>query len=115
VNGGVYYNKIKYFNRMGTYTTQTGVDNPATPFNEGGTFTSVSVNDDDSDLSEISYSAEASISGVCRLNKCWALRAGYQVLWINHVHLADAAYLGNPQQSDDLLFQGWHAGFECRR
>ena len=116
VNGGVYYNKVKYFNRMGTYSTQTGVDDPATPaINEGGTFVSNSVNDDESDLSEISYTAEASISGVCRLNKCWQLRAGYQVLWINQLHLADAAFLGNPSQTDDLLFQGWHAGFECRR
>jgi hypothetical protein len=109
-NGGVYYNKIDYFNRMGVYTTSvTGTGT--------GTTTAISnvVNDDQSDLSEISYSAEASISGVCRLNKCWALRAGYQVLWINHLHLADAAFLGNPQQSDELLYQGWHAGFECRR
>jgi hypothetical protein len=116
VNGGVYYNKVKYFNRMGTYTTQVGVDNPATPnFNEAGTFFSVAVNDDQSDLAEIAYTAEASLSGVCRLNKCWALRTGYQILWIKGVHLADDAYLGLNNSSNDLLFHGWHAGFECRR
>jgi hypothetical protein len=106
VNGGIYYNNIDYFNRMRADTT--------TLTSTSATVSSVVI-DDHADLSEISYSGEASLSGVCRLNKCWALRAGYQVLWIDHVHLADAAFLGHPQQNDDMLFQGWHAGFECRR
>ena len=67
------------------------------------------------DLDEISYEAEASLTGVCRLNKCWALRAGYQVIWLNHVHTAESAYLGDAEASSDLLFHGWHAGLECRR
>ncbi len=116
VNAGVYYNNINYYNKMGTYTTQVGQDIPSTTtVNEGGTSFSNSVNNDASDLSEISYVTEASLSGVCRLNKCWALRGGYQILWIDQVHLADAAFLGNPEQSDSLLFHGWHAGIECRR
>ncbi|HEX3601023.1 MAG TPA: BBP7 family outer membrane beta-barrel protein [Lacipirellulaceae bacterium] len=111
VDAGVYYNHIKYFNQMGSYTTVN-----TTPVNSG-TFTEISdaVNNDASDLSEISYTAEASLSGVCRLNKCWALRGGYQVLWMDNVHLADAAYLGNNNSGQTILFQGWHAGIECRR
>ncbi len=117
VNGGVYYNQIKYSNVMGVYTTQTFADNTRSLDGTGAgrTDTSSIVNNDARDLSEISYVSEASITGVCRLNKCWALRAGYQILWIGNLHLADAAFLGNPDQSDNLRFQGWHAGIECRR
>jgi hypothetical protein len=116
VNGGVYYDRVKYSNVMGVFTTQTFADNTrSTGTGDGRTDESNIVNNDHRELSEISYVSEASISGVCRLNKCWALRGGYQVLWIANVHLADAAYLGNPEQADDMLFHGWHAGIECRR
>ena len=115
VNAGIYYNRIKYSNVMGVYTTQTFADNTrTTTFDESRTDPSNIVNNDVRTLSEISYESEASLTGVCRLNKCWALRAGYQVLWINHLHLADAAFLGETG-SEDLLFHGWHAGIECRR
>lgn len=115
-SGGVYYNKINYFNKMGTYTTQQIADDTSTATtDESRTDFADTVNNDASDLSEIAYVGEASITGVCQLNKCWALRGGYQVLWIDHVHLADAAFLGDPEQSDSLLFHGWHAGIECRR
>jgi hypothetical protein len=118
VNGGVYYNQVKYSNVMVVQTTQVLADDtntlPATA-NEARTDKSTIVNNDARDMSEISYEAEASITGVCRLNKCWALRAGYQVMWIDHLHLADQAYLGNPEGSSDLLLYGWHAGLECRR
>jgi hypothetical protein len=116
VNGGVYYNRVKYSNVMAISTTQTFADNTrSTAFDDSRVDISNITNNDSRDLSEISYEAEASLTGVCRLNKCWALRAGYQVLWINHLHMADAAYLGNAEVDTDLLFHGWHAGLECRR
>jgi hypothetical protein len=116
VNGGVYYNRIKYSNVMVVQTTQVVTDDTATTtFDESRTDQSTILNNDSRDLSEISYQAEASLTGVCRLNKCWALRAGYQVLWINHLHTADTAYLGDAEASSDLLLHGWHAGIECRR
>ncbi len=116
VNGGVYYNKIKYTNLMGIFTTQVIADDTSTTtFNEARTDFSDAVNNDVREYSEISYVAEASLSGVCRLNKCWALRGGYQVLWIANVHLAEDAYVGDENVSEDLLFHGWHAGIECRR
>jgi hypothetical protein len=116
INGGVYYNRIKYTNIMGTYTTQTYADNTSTlTVNEARVDTSDIVNNDLREYSEISYSGEASLTGICRLNKCWAVRAGYQVLWIANVHTAEDAYLGDENVNDDLLFHGWHAGIECRR
>jgi hypothetical protein len=116
VNGGVYYNKVKYSNVMVVQTTQVvGDDTSTTTFNEGRTDHSDIVNNDARDFAEVSYEAEASLTGVCRLNKCWALRTGYQVMWMNHIHTADAAFLGTGDFSRDLLFFGWHAGLECRR
>jgi hypothetical protein len=102
-NEGVYYNKIKYTNLMGVSTTLAD-----------GTDSSV-MNNDVSELSEISYVAESSISAVCRLNKCWALRAGYAALWIGNLHLAEDAFLDTGDDDENLLFHGWHAGVECRR
>jgi hypothetical protein len=91
VNGGIYSNEIKR-------TTLT-----ATVYNV-------------SEPSELATLAEASLTGIFRLNRCWALRAGYQVLWIDGLSLADDAF--PPAAGDDtrdLLFHGLHAGIECRR
>ena len=124
VNGGVYYNKIKYANFMNTTTTQqlgdvTPVNNTEATNFTGTTNVVSNSNLAASDLAEIAYHYEASISGVCRLNKCWAMRAGYQVLWINGLRLADEAFLDPDifyrQRHRSLFFQGWHAGIECRR
>jgi len=116
VNAGVYYNKIKYTNLMGTFTTQQFADDTSTlDDNEARTDFSDTANNDVRELSEISYIAEASISGVCRLNKCWALRAGYQAMWITDVHLAEDAFLLGDTFGRDLFFHGWHAGVEHRR
>jgi hypothetical protein len=114
-NAGVYYNHVNYLNKMGTFTTQVVGDNLDTSDDESQTNFSNTVNNDKRDYSEISYSGEASLSGVCRLNKCWALRGGYQVLWITNVHFADAAYLGSENSGGDMFMHGWHAGIECRR
>jgi hypothetical protein len=117
VNAGVYYNKIKYSNVMGIFTTQTVTDDVSTTaFNEARTDVSNTITNDVRSLSEISYTTEASLSAVCRLNRCWSLRAGYQVLWVTSVHLAEDAYLNDGETfGRDLLFHGWHAGIECRR
>jgi hypothetical protein len=115
-NAGVYYNHVKYSNVMGIFTTQNFADNTrSTDTDDTTSSNSNIVNNDARTYDEISYEAEASLTGVCRLNRCWALRAGYQVLWMNHIHTADAAYLGTGDFSQDLLFYGWHAGIECRR
>lgn len=114
LNAGVFYNQVKYSNVMGTFTTQTFADNTRT---DAGNRVDVSniVNNDTRDISEISYMTEASVTAVCRLNKCWALRGGYQFMWMDHIHTAERAYEGIPNFDSDLTFQGWHAGLECRR
>jgi hypothetical protein len=122
-NAGVYHNKIKRGNIMSTVTTQMTADDTDTmpdmdaTNDETSTTVASFTNNDVSDLTEISYLAEASVTGICRLNRCCAMRAGYQILWINNVHLADDEFL-MPVGEDvtrGLVFQGWHAGFEYRR
>jgi hypothetical protein len=117
VNSGVYYNKIKYTNFMGVFTTQAFGDNTRSPDTDESflLYESDVVYNDVRELSEISYITEASVSGVCRLNKCWAVRAGYQALWITNVHLAEDAFLGTDLEGRSLFFHGWHAGIEHRR
>src|SRR4029079_16813564 len=113
-NAGVYHNKIKRTNLMATNTLHFVGDNPATPANEARTDSTGVENLDISDLTEISYVAEAQVSVVCRLNRCCALRGGYQFMWLDNIRLADDEYL-NTGVTNDLIFNGWHAGFEYRR
>ena len=113
-NSGVYYNQVKRTNLMAVTTKQvigydTGTDTP------GSSNESYAANNDVAELSDVAYMAEASLTGVWRLNKCLALRGGYQVLWIKGLRLAENAYLGEGLPERQLTFQGWHAGLEYRR
>ncbi len=114
-NGGVYYNKAKWSNLRQTIETQyVGADTDVA----GDTGSQTTVNDSDLTIieqSDIAYVGEASLTAVCRLNKCWACRAGYQVLFIDGLHLASDAYLNSTIDDRSLIFHGWHAGVECRR
>jgi hypothetical protein len=122
VNGGVYYNRVKWSNLTKTTETQFTADNtltPVDPMDPAIDESSVTVSDNSgltiAERSDVAFAGEASLTGVCRLNKCWACRVGYQVLWIDGVQLAEDAYLGTGLESRALLFHGWHAGVECRR
>jgi hypothetical protein len=115
-NTGVYYNQIRRENLMRRTTTQIIADNTSTPsVNEFLDSTVTTTNRDISEQTEIAYVAEASLSAVCQLNRCVALRGGYQILWIDNLHLAENAYLSLPDNNDNLLFHGWHFGIECHR
>lgn len=107
LNGGVYYNKAKWSNQQQEFQVN---------YRANGTVTAAS----NSDLtiveeSNVAYLGEASLTAVCRLNRCWACRAGYQVLYINGLNLASDAYLNSAVDTRSLIFHGWHAGIECRR
>ena len=116
MNGGVYYNRAKWSNLMKTTQTQFTADNTATPAADESSVTSVTASNlTIIEESNIAYMGEASLTGVCRLNKCWACRVGYQILWIDGLQLAEDAYLGTGIVERSLLFHGWHAGVECRR
>jgi hypothetical protein len=107
VNGGVYYNRAKWSNVQEESQVFYGTDGSVV----GSTNSSLTVVEE----SEIAYVGEASLTAVCRLNKCWACRAGYQVLHISGVQLASDAYVQADIDERSLIFHGWHAGIECRR
>ncbi|MEX2091095.1 MAG: hypothetical protein WD971_00385, partial [Pirellulales bacterium] len=107
LNGGVYYNKAKWSNQQQEFQVNYLAD---------GTVTAASNTDlTIIEKSNVAYVGEASLTAVCRLNKCWACRAGYQVLFIDGLQLASDAYLNSSVEDRSLLFHGWHAGVECRR
>jgi hypothetical protein len=116
INSGVYYNNAQRFNRMALTTTERIPDNLVTAdINEARTAVSTASNAVSSQVSNVAYAAEASLTGVCRLNKCVALRGGYQFLWVQGVRMAENAYLGSDLPERQLTFQGWHVGVEYRR
>jgi hypothetical protein len=115
VNMGLYVNMSDRTNTMTVTTTQVTADDTMTPDNEARTDVSQASNTVATDRSEMAYVTEASLSGVCRINRCLALRGGYQVLWMGGLHLAENAYLNPMADSDQLLFHGFHVGAEYRR
>lgn len=107
VNGGVYYNRAKWSNVQEESQILYGTDGSVV----GSSNSSLTVIEE----SEIAYVGEASVTAVCRLNRCWACRAGYQVLYMSGVQLASDAYLQADIDERSMIFHGWHAGIECRR
>jgi hypothetical protein len=115
-NAGVYYNRVTRSNLMSVTTTQFTNDDTTTPAtDESRVDVSTSSNLDISNPSEVATIGEASLTGVYRLNRCWALRGGYQVLWLSGISTAQDAFLNTGVETRDLLFHGCHFGIECRR
>ncbi|MGI9458050.1 MAG: hypothetical protein ACR2NU_15905 [Aeoliella sp.] len=120
VNAGVYCNLINRSDVVETSTTSTDVlvDDPATiDVDETGqiqTVTNRTGNRVKTERTEASFAGEAAVTLVWKVNRCCALRSGYEVLILNGVELGDDAFLGNVQ-SRDLVFHGFFAGFEYRR
>jgi hypothetical protein len=110
LNSGVYYNKAKYSNLQQEFETQW-VDNAGVVNVTSDSESQLTIVEN----SNIAYVGEASLTAVCRLNRCWACRAGYQVLFIDGLNLASDVYLQSGVEDRSLLFHGWHAGLECRR
>jgi hypothetical protein len=116
VNAGVYYNRVQFAD--GSYDTTTTFipDNATTAAtNESQTLISSTGEVSSSEPSDVAYLAEASITAICRLNKCVALRGGYQLFWVDGLALAEDAYLDRPLGRHNFLMQGWHVGIEYRR
>jgi len=116
VNAGVYYNQTKFNDeRVTTTTTLLADDTDTINVSEAGSSSNVTSRLVSSQPTDIAYVAEASLTGVCRLNRCCALRGGYQFLWIDGVHIAQDAFTNQDLGGHDFLLQGWHVGIECRR
>jgi hypothetical protein len=95
VNGGVYNNHVKRFNRSGAIDATSIVEQRV--------------------YNEIAFVGETSLTVVARLNNCVALRGGYQVLFVDGVTTAQDVFFFSAARTDSLVYHGAHVGLEYRR
>jgi hypothetical protein len=121
LNAGVYYNHVQFsdgsLNTSTVFTSEVVDDTTVVPDTTAAGSTSISSSGvvSSSEPSDVAYLAEASITAICRLNRCVALRGGYQFFWVDGLALAEDAYLDQPLGRHNFLMQGWHVGIEYRR
>lgn len=120
-NAGIYCNVIQRENIRQTFTTRQVVlaDDPITPNeNEEGdiiTTTNEIRSVIKTDRTLMAAAGEAEIAVVCKLNRCLALRGGYQGLIIDGVELADDAFLNIEPERERRFYHGFFGGVEYRR
>ncbi len=95
-NAGLYSNQASRFTKAGTIS--------------GGTSIVRRVEENN-----IAFATEAVLSGVYRVNRCLALRGGYQLLYLDGVVTADAAFATTAPVSSSVLYHGLQVGLEYRR
>jgi hypothetical protein len=117
VNFGCYCNLAKQTESTTTTTTETVIIDPIPPAVEPVVETNISsaTSRYSVNRTEFATAAEGSLTAVFRLNRCWSMRGGYQLFWLNGVFLADDAFLKTTTRSESLVSQGWHVGLEHRR
>jgi hypothetical protein len=114
-NGGVYLNDFKREQINRTVTTIITGDDISTGANEFSQSSTEVVSSTIQEFSELSFVGEAGVTGVFRLNRCVALRAGYQVLVMDRVGLGIDAFLAPGLNATTLVYHGGHFGVEYVR
>jgi hypothetical protein len=114
-NAGVYLNDFKRQNISQSYTTVVTGDDISTTENEYTVTTTPSVTATTHEFSELAFVGEAGVTGVFRLNRCVALRAGYQVLAVNGVGTGIDAFASAGLNPTTLVYHGGHFGVEYVR
>jgi hypothetical protein len=115
-NAGVYVNSFKRVNVNSTTTTTLVSDDPATPADDETLQTVTTTNlGTKQEFSELAFVGEAGVTGVLRLNRCVALRGGYQFLAVNGVTQAIDAYFIPGMDSSTLVYHGLRFGVEYQR
>jgi hypothetical protein len=95
LNGGIYNNHVKRFNRTGTIGATSIVEQRV--------------------YNDIAFVGESALTVVARLNNCVALRGGYQVLFIDGITTAEDTFFFPATRTDSLVYHGAHVGLEYRR
>jgi hypothetical protein len=114
-NAGVYFNDFKRVNVARTVTTVVNGDDLSTPGNEFSSVTSEVSTTTQQEFSELAFVGELGLTGVFRLNRCVALRGGYQVLAVNGVGQGIDAMLAPGLDPTTLVYHGGHFGIEYVR
>ncbi|MEX2171461.1 MAG: hypothetical protein WD851_19235 [Pirellulales bacterium] len=122
-NGGVYCNVIKREDiQQETRIRQVVVEQLANNVPIPDRFEVITTINEERNVvktsrSQIAFAGEAELALVCKLNRCLALRSGYQAIMINGVELADDAFINfdsNPER-ESRFYHGFFGGLEYRR
>jgi hypothetical protein len=114
-NAGVYCNNFRRRDIDRTVTTIVAGDDLSTPeneFSQTSTETSTVVT---RKFQEVAFLGEAGLTVVTRLNRCVALRGGYQILGVTNVGQGLDGYFASGFNGDALVLHGLHFGLEYER
>ena len=114
-NAGVYFNNMRRIDVARNVTTVVTGDDLDTPENEFSQAVTEVQTGMTQEFSELAFAGEAGITGVLRLNRCVALRGGYQVLVVNGVGQGIDAFLAPGLDPTTLVYHGGHFGVEYVR
>jgi hypothetical protein len=114
-NGGVYLNDFKRVQLNRTVTTIITGDDLNTPANEFTEYVNEVQTSTTREISELAFAGEAGVTGVFRLNRCVALRAGYQVLVVDRIGQGIDAFLAPGLNPSTLVYHGGTFGLEYVR
>lgn len=113
-NGGVYYNNFKREDLQDTVDTLVTGPDTATlaPAFTSSSFTQFGTSQN---FSEISFIGEVGVTAVFRLNRCVAIRGGYQALVMDGVGTGLDAYFDPGLNGTTVLYHGARFGLEYQR
>ena len=114
-NAGVYLNDLRRVERVRQATTIITGDDLSTAANEFSVTTSEITATTKQEIEELAFMGEAGVTAVFRLNRCVALRAGYQVLAIDRIGQGLDAFLAPGLTPSTLVYHGGHFGVEYVR
>jgi hypothetical protein len=114
-NAGVYYNNFKRENLQDTTTTIITADQTGPPVVEGSTSVNYTQFGTSQNFSDITFVGEVGITGVFRVNRCVAVRGGYQALVMDGVGEGIDAYLQPGLNGATVLYHGARFGIEYQR
>ncbi|MBA4104792.1 MAG: hypothetical protein C0485_03460 [Pirellula sp.] len=114
-NAGVYYNNFKRENLQDTTTTIVTGDDTGPPVVDGSTSVNYTQFGTSQTFSDITFVGEVGITGVFRVNRCMAIRGGYQALVMDGVGEGIDAYFEEGLNGSTVLYHGARFGFEYQR
>jgi hypothetical protein len=112
---GVYYNNFKRENVSRTRTVVKNSDDLSTPGNEYFETVTTTESGVERDFSDVAFIGEAGVSAIVRLNRCVALRGGYQILAVDGVGEGLDAFFVPGLEGTTLVYHGMSFGLEYQR
>jgi hypothetical protein len=117
-NGGVYYNNFKREELQDTVNTIVTGENDGTngsPVTSGSTAVNFTQFGNSRNFSDIAFVGEVGITAVFRVNRCVAVRGGYQALVMDGVGEGIDAFFEPGLNGSTVLYHGARFGVEYQR